>query len=149
MKLFELNSEVVINEPLDRVFPFFADARNLQRITPPWLNFEVTSPTPIEMKTGQTIDYRLKVHGIPMRWRSEITEWQPPHRFVDEQLTGPYALWHHTHTFVADGDETIMRDRVRYRIGFGPLGALANELLVRRDVEGIFDYRAERVRALI
>jgi hypothetical protein len=89
------------------------------------------------------------VHGVPLGWLTEITRWEPPHRFVDEQRTGPYALWQHTHTFEADGEETIMRDVVRYRIGFGPVGTLANALVVRRDVERIFDYRAERVAQLL
>lgn len=131
------------------VFEFFADARNLQAITPPLLHFRLVTPEPIPMGRGTLIRYRLRVRGVPVSWLTEITQWQPPHRFVDVQLKGPYALWHHAHTFEADGDGTIMRDVVRYRIGFGPLGALANELLVRRDVEGIFDYRAERVRELI
>lgn len=131
------------------VFAFFADARNLEAITPPLLRFRLVTPDPIAMGRGTLIRYRLRVHGVPVSWLTEITEWDPPHRFVDEQLKGPYALWQHTHTFEADGDETIMRDVVRYAIGFGPLGALADALLVRRDVAGIFDYRAQRVRELI
>ena len=133
----------------EEVFEFFADARNLEKITPPLLRFRVVTPEPIAMGRGTLIRYRLRVHGIPVGWLTEIKEWDPPHRFVDEQLTGPYALWHHTHTFETDGDETIMRDVVRYRVGFGPLGMLANELLVRRDVAGIFDHRAQRVRELL
>lgn len=131
------------------VFQFFADARNLEAITPPLLRFRLVTPDPIAMGRGTLIRYRLRVRGVPVSWLTEIKEWDPPHRFVDEQLKGPYALWHHTHTFEADGDGTIMRDVVRYAIGFGPLGALANELLVRRDVAGIFDYREQRVRELI
>ena len=124
------------------VFPFFSDASNLQRITPPWLNFEVTSPTPIEMKTGQIIDYRLKVRGIPVRWRSEITEWQPPYRFVDEQIRGPYKVWHHEHRFVEQGAKTICEDRVLYAVWGGPL---VNRLLVEPDVKRIFEYRRKRL----
>lgn len=131
------------------VFAFFGDARNLEAITPPLLRFALVTPDPIVMRRGTLIRYRLRVRGLPVSWLSEISEWDPPHRFVDEQLKGPYALWHHTHTFEADGDETIMRDVVRYRIGFGPLGALADRLVVRRDLARIFDYRAERVRELI
>jgi ligand-binding SRPBCC domain-containing protein len=101
------------------------------------------------MGRGTLIRYRLRVRGVPVSWLTEITEWQPPHRFVDEQRRGPYALWHHTHTFEADGDETIMRDVVRYRVGFGPLGALVGALVVRRDLEEIFDVRARRVRELV
>jgi ligand-binding SRPBCC domain-containing protein len=131
------------------VFDFFADARNLEAITPPLLRLRVVTPAPIVMGRGTLIRYRLRVHGLPVSWLTEITEWRPPYRFVDEQLTGPYALWQHTHTFEADAAETIMRDVVRYRIGFGPLGALADALLVRRDIAAIFDYRAERVAALL
>ena len=132
------------------VFGFFADARNLESITPPLLRFRVVTPEPIVMAAGTLIGYRLRVRGVPVRWLTRITEWEPPYRFVDEQLEGPYALWHHTHTFEADGSGgTIMHDVVRYRIGFGVLGALANLAVVRRDVERIFDYRAARVPALL
>jgi ligand-binding SRPBCC domain-containing protein len=90
------------------------------------------------------------VHGVPVSWLTEITRWDPPHAFVDEQLEGPYALWHHTHTFEPTPDgATLMRDVVRYRVGFGPLGALATTLVVRRDVEAIFAFRAERIPALL
>lgn len=133
----------------ERLFAFFADARNLEAITPPLLRFRVLTPEPIVMGAGTLIRYRLQVHGVPVNWLTEITCWEPPHRFVDEQRSGPYALWHHTHTFERDGEETIMRDVVRYRVGFGPLGLLANALLVRRDVEAIFDYRAQRIVELL
>ena len=131
------------------VFRFFADAHNLEAITPPLLRFRVVTPGPIVMGRGTLIRYRLRVHRVPVSWLTAITAWDPPHRFVDEQISGPYALWHHTHSFDADGDETIMRDVVRYRIGFGPLGRLADELVVRRDLAAIFDHRAERVRELL
>ncbi len=132
------------------VFEFFADALNLEAITPPLLRFEVITPPPIVMGQGTLIRYKLRVHRVAVNWLTEITEWDPPHRFVDEQIKGPYALWHHTHTFEATGDgDTLMRDVVRYRIGFGPLGLVANRLVVRRDVEKIFDFRAERIPALL
>lgn len=131
------------------VFEFFADARNLEAITPPLLRFRVVTPDPIVMGRGTLIRYRLRVRRVPVSWVTEITAWEPPHRFVDEQLTGPYALWEHTHSFESDGEETIMRDVVRYRIGFGALGLLADRMLVRRDLEAIFDHRAERVRELL
>jgi len=131
------------------VFAFFADARNLETITPPLLRFRVVTPDPIRMGRGALIRYRLRVRGLPIGWLTQIKEWDPPHRFVDEQLEGPYALWHHTHTFEADGEETIMRDVVRYRVGLGPLGELATALVVRRDVEAIFDFRAARVPELL
>jgi len=136
--------------PLADAFAFYADARNLERITPPWLRFRVTTPGPIEMRAGTLIDYRLRLHGIPLRWRTRITEWEPPNRFVDLQLRGPYALWHHTHELEAAGDgATVVRDRVRYRIGFGPLGTIADVALVRHDLLRIFDYRAEATERLM
>jgi ligand-binding SRPBCC domain-containing protein len=145
MKEFTLHTELWLPRPRGEVFPFFADARNLETITPPWLKFEVLTPAPIEMRPGTLIDYRIRVHGIPIRWRTEIAEWQPPHRFVDVQLRGPYTLWHHTHTFEARDGGTLCADRVRYR----PLGGvLVNWLFVRRDVEGIFRYRQQRMKEL-
>ena len=134
---------------VERTFELFCDAFNLERITPPWLSFRVVTPRPIEMREGTLLEYRLRLHGVPVRWKTRISVWDPPHRFVDEQISGPYALWHHTHEFESDGDATVVRDRVRYRIGFGPLGAAALRLFVRRDVERIFDYRREAMLALI
>lgn len=134
----------------EEVFAFFADARNLEALTPPLLRFRVITPGPIAMGAGTLIRYRLRVHGVPVSWLTEIREWDPPYGFVDEQLKGPYALWHHTHTFEpADDGGTLMRDVVRYRVGLGPLGALATALVVRRDVEAIFDFRAAQIPALL
>ena len=121
------------------MFPFFAEARNLEAITPPFLNFHVVSAD--EMRVGALIEYRLRLHGIPIRWLTRIEEWEPGVRFVDAQLRGPYALWHHTHEFEAHDGHTLMRDTVRYALPFGPLGTVAHRLFVRRDVERIFDYR--------
>lgn len=129
----------------DTVFPFFAAARNLEAITPPFLGFEVTTPEPIAMEAGTLIEYRLRLHGLPLRWLTRIELWEPGVRFVDRQLKGPYALWHHTHEFAADParpDVTTMRDTVRYALPLGPLGELAHRLLVRRDLRRIFDHRA-------
>jgi len=135
-----------IELPIDRVFAFYGDALNLERITPPLLGFEVTTPRPIEMGVGTLIEYRLRLHRVPVRWRTRIEAWEPPHRFVDMQIRGPYSLWEHTHTFEEDGPEaTIIRDRVRYSIPFGALGELADRLLVRRDLKQIFDYRRDAV----
>jgi len=134
----------------ERVFGFFADARNLEALTPPLLRFRLVTPAPIAIGKGALIRYRLRVRRVPVGWLTEITEWDPPHRFVDEQIKGPYALWHHTHTFEAlDDGGTLMRDVMRYRIGFGPLGVIADRLVVRRDVEAIFDFRAQRIPALL
>jgi ligand-binding SRPBCC domain-containing protein len=129
--------------PPDEVFPFFADAHNLEAITPPWLGFRVVTPRPIDMRAGALIEYRLRLHGVPLRWRTRIAVWDPPRRFVDVQIAGPYRLWHHTHDFEPDGSGgTIMRDTVRYGLPLGPLGALAHRLLVRRDLDAIFGFRA-------
>jgi ligand-binding SRPBCC domain-containing protein len=132
------------------VFAFFADARNLEAITPPLLRFRVLTPAPIEMRAGTFLQYRLRLHGVPVSWHTVIRDWDPPHGFVDVQVRGPYALWHHTHAFAPDGDGgTVMRDLVRYAIGFGPLGELAHRLLVRRDLAAIFDFRSRTVPGLV
>jgi len=124
--------------PRAELVPFFADAANLGRLTPPWLDFRILTPPPIEMRAGALIDYRLKVHGVPLRWRTRIAVWEPPERFVDEQVRGPYRRWVHEHSFVERDGGTLCRDDVRYAV-LG--GALVDRLLVRRDVERIFAYR--------
>jgi ligand-binding SRPBCC domain-containing protein len=150
MRIHVLHREQLLPGSPDEVFPFFADARNLEAITPPLLRFRVVTPEPLQMRIGTFIRYRLRLHGVPVRWDTTIQEWSPPHRFVDVQVRGPYALWHHTHDFEAVGDgATLMRDTVRYAIGFGPLGAAAHRLVVRRDLEAIFDYRAATVPDLL
>jgi hypothetical protein len=145
MREFTLQTELWLPRPRTEVFPFFSDARNLEAITPPWLQFEVLTPPPIEMQAGTLIDYRIRVHGFPIRWRTEIAEWAPPHHFVDVQLRGPYTLWHHTHTFEERDGGTLCLDHVRYRPRGG---ALINWLFVRRDVERIFQYRQQRLKEL-
>jgi hypothetical protein len=145
MKEYTLQTELWLPRPRDEVFPFFAEARNLERLTPPWVRFEVLTPAPLEMRTGLLIDYRIRVHGLPIRWRTEIMEWQPPHRFIDMQLRGPYTLWHHTHSFEDRDGGTLCRDHVRYRPRGG---ALVQWLFVRRDVERIFEYRRQRLKEL-
>ncbi|HVM61088.1 MAG TPA: SRPBCC family protein [Verrucomicrobiae bacterium] len=144
MKEFLFATEIWLPRPPAEVFPFFADAGNLDLLTPPWLRFEILTPLPVEMKVGTLIDYRLRLHGWPIRWRTRIREWQPPVRFVDEQLRGPYWQWIHEHTFVEREGSTVVGDRVRYAV---PGGALVNKLFVRRDVEKIFAYRQERLAA--
>ena len=124
--------------PIDEVFAFFSDARNLERITPKTVRFEILTPEPIEMGVGTLIDYRLRIKGLPIRWRTRICEWDPPNRFADEQLKGPYHLWYHTHWFKQDGERTLIGDRIEYRPRGGPL---INALFVKRDVKGIFTHR--------
>ena len=129
------------------VFPFFADAANLEAITPPWLRFRIVSPRAAALRDGAIVDYRLRLHGVPVSWLTRIEAWEPGERFVDVQLHGPYALWHHTHEFEPDGaGGTLMRDVVRYALPYGPLGEVARRLFVARDLEAIFDYRRDRVR---
>jgi ligand-binding SRPBCC domain-containing protein len=130
----------------DEVFPFFADAGNLEAITPPWLGFRIVTPRPIEMRVGTLIEYRLALHRVPISWLTRIEEWVPGERFVDAQIHGPYRLWHHTHEFEAHGDRTLMRDTVRYALPYGPLGEVARRAFVARDLERIFAYRAEALR---
>jgi hypothetical protein len=128
------------------VFPFFADALNLERITPPWLGFRVTTPGTIEMGPGTLIEYRLRLHRVPVRWLTRIEVWEPPERFVDTQVRGPYRVWRHEHRFApAPGGGTLMRDRVDYDLPLGPLGTLAHALVVRRDLARIFDHREAAV----
>ena len=131
----------------EEVFPFFADAFNLEAITPAWLRFRVLTPAPVTMAAGTRLEYRLRLHGLPLRWLTRIEVWEPPVRFVDVQVRGPYRLWHHTHSFEPDGDGTLMRDRVRYALPFGSLGEAAHALLVRRDLDRIFAVRHAVVRA--
>lgn len=126
----------------DEVFRFFSDAANLQRITPAFLHFHVLTPGPITMRPGTLIDYRLNLHGVPIRWRSEITVWEPPVRFADIQRRGPYAEWNHTHTFEEQDGGTLVRDVVRYRLrGPGFASRLVNKLLVAPDTRRIFEFR--------
>lgn len=150
MPIHTLRREQVVDADLDTVFAFFADPFNLEAITPPLLRFAVVTPPPIAMGAGTFIQYRLRVHGVPVRWDTLIQAWEPPRRFVDVQVRGPYRLWHHTHELSAlDDGRTLMRDTVRYALGFGALGALAHRLVVRRDLEAIFAYRAQRVAQLL
>jgi len=145
MRIFEFRARTRVPRPRAEVFAFFADAGNLQELTPPWLRFETLTPGPIEMRPGTLIDYRLRLRLIPIRWRTRITVWEPPNRFMDEQLRGPYRLWLHEHTFEEDGDGTLCGDFVRYAV---PFGALANSLMVARDVRKIFAYREKRLREI-
>jgi ligand-binding SRPBCC domain-containing protein len=145
MKIFEFEREQWLSRPLEEVFLFFGDVRNLQILTPPWLNFEILTPGVITMHPGTLIDYRLRLHGIPLRWQSEITIWDPPHRFVDEQRRGPYRMWCHEHQFEGRSGKTLVRDHIRYAV---PGGWLINSLFVARDVEEIFCWRGKKLQDL-
>ena len=145
MHVFTLSSRVWLPKPLREVFPFFADARNLEVLTPPWLRFEVLSKGPVAMAEGRRIDYRLRLRGVPVRWQSEITVWEPPKRFIDAQRRGPYRLWVHEHRFDERDGMTLAEDLVRYAV---PGGWVADCLFVRRDVRRIFRYRRKKLRSL-
>lgn len=146
-KRYRLEREELIPASRERVFDFFSKAENLERLTPPFLQFAILTPLPIEMKRGQFIEYRIGLGGIPMNWLTEISEWSPPERFVDEQLRGPYRYWHHTHSFDEVSGGTLMRDVVEYELPLGPLGRLAHAALVQRMLQRIFDYRKQAVAA--
>jgi ligand-binding SRPBCC domain-containing protein len=137
-----------IPRPIDEVFAFFSDARNLGLITPPWLGFRMLTPDPVRMAAGSELRYRLSWHGAPIRWTTRIRRWEPPTRFTDAEWRGPYALWHHTHRFEERDGGTQMTDIVRYRLPLGCIGRAVHALKVRRDLEQIFDYRRERIAEL-
>ncbi len=145
MKTFLFKTQQTLEQPLTEVFSFFADAHNLAVITPPWLRFEVLTPAPIEMSSGTRIDYRLRLRGIPLHWQSEITAWDPPHAFVDEQRRGPYRLWRHTHTFEQTEAGVVVGDSIKYAV-WG--NQIVNKLFVRPDIEKIFAYRSEQLEGI-
>ncbi len=144
-----LRCELWLPHEREKVFPFFSDAYNLDAITPPWLHFQILTPRPIPMHTGARIDYKLRIHGLPIRWRTIISEWNPPHHFIDEQERGPYQRWHHLHTFTQQTRQgtqgTLCRDVVHHR-ALG--GALVYRWFVRNDVLRIFAFRQQRLREL-
>ena len=139
-----LRREQLVRRPIEEVFAFFADAHNLERITPTFLNFHIESMDTPEVREGTHIRYKLSLHGLPMGWTSRIDVWDPPHRFVDLQIKGPYKLWHHTHTFESVAEGTMVRDEVRYELPFGFLGDLVHGF-VERDLKMIFDYRRKEI----
>lgn len=143
-----LETEMELPLPREEVFAFFADAANLGRITPPELDFDVRTPMPIELRAGARIEYRLGLAGIRFGWMTRIAAWEPPARFVDEQLRGPYRVWVHEHTFEPQGGGTVIRDRVRWGLPLAPLGELAYPL-VRLQLRRIFAYRQRRIRELL
>jgi len=147
--VYTLEREQLVRAPAARVFEFFSNAENLDTITPRFVGFEILTPTPIEMRKGTRIDYRLRLAGVPLRWRTRVTRWEPGCGFVDEQESGPYALWEHTHRFEATDRGVLVSDRVRYALPFGPLGSLAHALVVHSTLARIFDHRFVRVREIL
>lgn len=142
---YRLTSEIRLPAPRDLVFELFSDAFKLEKLTPSWLKFSVVTPPPIKMHEGTRIDYRLKMHGIPLKWQSRIDCWEPPMRFSDVQVRGPYRYWEHLHSFEAEGEATICRDQVDYAF-WG--GWLVHDLFVKRDLRQIFSYRTKIIREI-
>jgi ligand-binding SRPBCC domain-containing protein len=142
---YVFRAEQLVARPLNEVFDFFSRAENLQELTPPWLHFHILSVDPQPVRKGTLIRYSLRWRIFPIRWTTEIVEWDPPHGFVDVQLKGPYQLWRHQHRFIAEGNGTRILDEIQYRLPFGVLGKVAHALKVRHDVEGIFNYRKSAV----
>jgi ligand-binding SRPBCC domain-containing protein len=142
---YVIEREQLVRAPVARVFDFFSRARNLEAITPPWLGFEVLTPEPVEMRAGTLIDYRLRLHGVTVRWLTLIEAWEPGRMFIDRQISGPYELWHHTHRFSEHAEGTVVHDRVRYRLPLGRLGAAAHRAFVRRDLDRVFEFRHQAV----
>ena len=143
MKYLKFKSHLWMRRTPAEIFPFFTEARNLEKLTPPALHFVVHTPPPITMRVGTLIDYGLRIHGFPFRWRSEITEWEPPHRFVDRQRRGPFRFWSHEHRFEAWDGGTLVKDIVTYSV-LG--GRLIDRLFVRADIKRIFTHREKILR---
>lgn len=146
--MYTLERSQTIPAPLEDVFQFFEDPRNLARITPPNMNFRITKMDKPPVRPGFRIKYEIKWLGIGLPWITTITEYEPRRRFLDVQTKGPYATWEHEHTFEQVGRHTVMRDRVRYQLPFGILGSIVHRLIVRRQLEHIFDYRTQRIREM-
>ncbi|MCR9094172.1 MAG: SRPBCC family protein [bacterium] len=147
--IYTLETDQTLPRPLDDVFPFFADAGNLEAITPPELRFTIETPRPIEMRVGALIEYRLTLYGVRFSWLTEISVWEPGVRFVDQQILGPFALWHHEHRFTAQGERsTRIQDTVHYALPLDPIGRIAHPL-VRKQLDRIFDHRTAQVDVLL
>lgn len=145
MKTYQLMREQFVPAPREEVFGFFSRPENLARLTPRELGFEIMTPGPLAMKAGALIDYTIRLFGVRVRWTTLITSYEPPGKFVDEQLRGPYSFWHHTHLFREADGGTMITDEVRYAMPFGPLGSLAHALFVRRNLRRIFTFREDAI----
>jgi len=150
LKVYTFKKEQKISKNILEVFDFFSRPENLAIITPPKMKFQILTPSPIEMKEGALIDYTVRILGFPIRWRTLITKYDPPNMFVDQQLKGPYSIWHHTHTFTKISDnETLIRDIVAYSIPFGLIGRIVHSLYIKKDLEKIFLYRKNKISDLL
>jgi ligand-binding SRPBCC domain-containing protein len=148
LKIYELRRKVSLPAPVEDVFTFFSDAENLNLITPPWLYFKILTPLPIKMEKNAIIDYSIKLVSLKLIWKTEIIEWEPPHRFLDRQIKGPYRVWEHTHLFERHQGGTRMTDIVRYAVPGFVLAPLVHFLFVKPRLTKIFDFREQRMRAL-
>jgi len=148
MKVYKLKAKQFIKQPIEEVFGFFSRPENLTKITPSNLNFKILTPSPLEMKQGTVIDYTIKLFKVPIHWRTLITTYEPPFKFVDEQMKGPYNFWHHTHMFKENSDGVEIFDEVHYSIPFGPLGNLLHSLWIKKDLNHIFEYRKSVIENL-
>jgi ligand-binding SRPBCC domain-containing protein len=142
---FELSDHFIVAAPLSKTWEFFSSAANLPRITPPWMKFRIETPSPIQMRADLLLDYTIRWMGMPIKWRTRIIDWTPMRQFVDLQLRGPYAMWHHQHRFVENREGTECFDRVIYRLPGGPIGSLFHPILIRRQLIDIFRYRRNAI----
>lgn len=149
MHTFHYQTQLKIRKPVAEVFQFFSNAENLERVTPPWLCFKILSPLPVDMKTGTLINYRLSIYGLPVRWQTEISLWNPPHRFIDSQRYGPYRKWIHEHSFFSVDDGCLIRDTVQYQLYGGIFSPLLNRYFIKKDVQRIFNYRKQIIETIL
>lgn len=149
MKLYTLKKEQIVLKNISTVFDFFSKPENLSVITPPAMKFKILTPSPIDMKEGALIDYTVSIMFIPIRWRTLITKFSPPNLFIDQQIKGPYSMWHHTHIFEKiSEDETLIKDKVVYGVPFGIIGRLVHYLYIKRDLKKIFTYRKNKIEQI-
>jgi len=149
MKIYTLKTRQKIAKPRSELFDFFQRPENLEKITPASVGFRILTPSPIKMKVGTVLDYTIRLFGLPVRWTTLITEYEPPFRFSDVALRGPYSFWFHNHTFKEDDNGTIMIDEVRYALPLGFIGRMVNFLWVKRQLNYIFNYRAKVIKDLL
>ena len=148
MRTYQLTCQMLVSKPLAAVYEVFENPYNLKKITPPWLSFSVSSKDKVVMRQGAEIDYRFRWFVLPMRWRTLITAYNPPHDFVDEQMRGPYLMWRHRHTFEATSEGTLVKDTVDYVLPFGLLGAIAHWIMVEAQLIMIFRFRQKALNEL-